>query len=176
MICGACSVEPRTHGCAQVEVVEHLLEHEMLTGGLRRSGPRTLAQLIPDSFRFARDPSELACDVPASDIFLRRQRHTAAVAIVQTHSGMIPDCTRHITIFDPSRSTPSCRDASCAYHADPCRHFPARSCSACDVSVSICRPALIAVGVRCCGTDLPLYTTLRYSSYAIKPHFSFVLM
>ena len=91
MICGDCSVEPRTRdGCAQVEVVEHPLEHEMLLGGLRRSGPRTSAQLIPDSFRFARDTSELACDVPSIYIFLRRQRRTAALAIVH-HSGMIPE-------------------------------------------------------------------------------------
>jgi hypothetical protein len=57
--------------------------------------------IIPESFRFARYTSELACDVPATDIFLRRQRHTAAVAIVH-HSGMIPDCTRHIIHLDPS--------------------------------------------------------------------------
>ena len=47
--------------------MEHLLEHEMLSGGLRRSGPRTSSRLIPDSFRFARDSSEMACDVCLGD-------------------------------------------------------------------------------------------------------------
>jgi hypothetical protein len=40
--------------CAQVGVVEHLLEHEMLSG----NWPHTSAQLIPDSFRLARVTSE----------------------------------------------------------------------------------------------------------------------
>ena len=158
MICRDCSAEPRTHdGCAPaVVVLDHVKEHAVLEVALRRLGPRTSAHLFPASIRVARVTSELDCDVPTTYLLLRRQRHTAAMVTVHL-SGMIPECTRHIINLEPSRSTPSCRDASGACCAVPGRHHHARSCCACDVSVPSAVQPWVASGMRrrqrpMCGT------------------------